>query len=161
MGEDWALRSEFRPGSVSDGNFTLQSSWVSPLSGTLLRGLGTPEFKVVWEVSHSEGDAGCSPLQSRIAQRAWLGTDVYRVTRWSTLGISKFPSWPQSMWGSSDSSHTIPVLPRMSSSDTYQAGKVQAAGVPGAGRGCLIDPTHCACTKTRKVPSRPSSLLLQ
>jgi len=37
----------------------------------------------------------------------------------------------------------------------------QAAGVPAAVRKRLIGPTHCSCTKTRKVPSCPSSLLLQ
>jgi len=48
------------------------------------------------EASHSEGDAGRSPLRSRRAQRASLRTAVYGVTRRLALVISKFPSWPQS-----------------------------------------------------------------
>ena len=51
----------------------------------------------LWEVSHSEGDAEHSPLRSRRAQRASLGTTVHRVSRWLALGISKSPSWPQSV----------------------------------------------------------------
>jgi len=49
---------------------------------------------VLGEASHSEGDTGYSPLQSRRAQRDFLGTTVYKVSRWLTL-VSKFPSWPQ------------------------------------------------------------------
>jgi len=49
----------------------------------------------------------------------------------------------------------------MYSSDIYQAGMIQAAGVPGAVGECPIGPTHCSCLKTRKMPIRPSSLLLQ
>jgi len=49
----------------------------------------------------------------------------------------------------------------MYSSDVSQAGRIQAAGVPDAVREYLIVPTHCSGTKTREVPSHPSSLLLQ
>ena len=48
------------------------------------------------ETSHSEGDAGHSPLWSKRAQRASLGTTAYQVTRWLTLCVSKFLLWPQS-----------------------------------------------------------------
>ena len=63
----------------------------------------TSNFRVraLWEASHSEGDAGHSPLRSRRAQRASLGAAVCRVARGLALGISKFPSWPQSVRGNS------------------------------------------------------------
>ena len=119
---------------------------------------------MLWGVSHSEGDAGHSLLRTRRAQRASLDTTVYRVVRWLTLGISKFPSWPQSIRGNSGIltatiqfqyllDHTVLTFTRPV--------WLQASGVPGAVRGCLIDPTHCSCTNIREVPSHPSTLLLQ
>jgi len=36
--------------------------------------------------------------------------------------------------------------------------QLQASGVSGAVRECLLSPTHCSCTKTRKVPSRHNSM---
>jgi len=56
------------------------------------------EFEILWEASHSEEVTGCSLLWTRRPQRAFLGTAVYRVSRWLTLGISNFPSWSQSTW---------------------------------------------------------------
>jgi len=49
---------------------------------------------VLWEASHSEAGTGRSPLWSTRAQRPFLGTAVYRVSRWLTL-VSEFPSWTQ------------------------------------------------------------------
>lgn len=42
-----------------------------------------------------EGDAGCSLLRARRAQKALLRTAVYRVMNWFALVISQFSSWPQ------------------------------------------------------------------
>jgi len=56
----------------------------------------------LWEATHSKGDAGHSPLWSRRTQSSSVGTTVYRVARWLTSVISKFPSRPQSIWGNSD-----------------------------------------------------------
>ena len=51
-----------------------------------------------------------------------------------------------------------------SASWTVQFGHLPGRCDPGSrssscGRGCLISPTHCFCTKTMKVPSCPSLLL--
>jgi len=54
--------------------------------------------ELLWEASHSEGVTGRSPLQTSRAQRAFLGTAVYKVSRWLTLGVSNFLSWSQSTW---------------------------------------------------------------
>ena len=37
--------------------------------------------------------------------------------------------------------------------------RLQAPGVAGVVRECLIGPAHCSCTKTRRLPSRPDLLL--
>lgn len=50
----------------------------------------------LWEVSYTEGGAGCSLLQSRRAKKTSRRTTVYRVTRWLALVVSKCPSWLQS-----------------------------------------------------------------
>ena len=67
--------------SVKSNDFSMDEGWVSRRSAQIVR-------KLLWEASHSEGVAGCSPLRTRRAQRAFLGTAVYRVSRWLTLGIS-------------------------------------------------------------------------
>jgi len=72
-----------------------------------------------------------------------------------TSGISKFPSRPQSICGNSG------ILTATTQFQYLPECTIQAAGVPGAVRECLIGPAHCSCTKARKVPRRPSSLLLQ
>jgi len=54
--------------------------------------------KMLWEAFHSEGVSGRSPPWTGRAQRAFLGTAVYRISRWLTLDISNFPSWSQSNW---------------------------------------------------------------
>jgi len=113
----------------------------------------------LWETSHSEGDTEHSPLQSRRAQRALPGTAVYWVTRWLTLVISKFPSWPQSVGGNSGISATTAQF--WCSLDCAVLAFIKTvAGVPGTVRGCPTVPTRCFCTKARKTMSCPSSLLL-
>ena len=62
----------------------------APLNFAILR------VRELSEASHAEGDAECGPLRSGRAQRASVRTTVCKVVRWLTLGISKFPSWPQS-----------------------------------------------------------------
>jgi len=117
----------------------------------------------LWEVSGSEGAAGLSLLRSRRLQRASLGTAVYRVVRWFTLVIIKIPSSAQFAWGNSG---ILPTTTQFqcssdSSSDICQVGMTQAVAIPGAVRECPIIPTNCSCTKTRKVSSRPKSVLFQ
>ena len=110
--------------------------------------------ELLWEASHSEGLTGCCPLRTRMAQRAFLGTTVCRVSGWLTLGNSNFPFWWQSAWCRQQ-------LYNSSSTQNVQFSKqvwLQASGVPGAVRERLIGPTHYSCTKTRKVPSHPNSM---
>ena len=105
-------------------------------SGQVPSATVTSNFRVweLWEVSHSEGGAWRSPLRSRRAQRASLGTAVYRVVTWLTLGISKFPPWPQSglvITGILEIPITlVPIHP------SYDPGRI----CPKAVRGWLIIP---------------------
>jgi len=58
--------------------------------GSISRRSAPVVCEVLSEVSHSEGVTGCSLLQTRGVQRAFLGTTVYRVSRQLILGISDF-----------------------------------------------------------------------
>jgi len=89
-GKGWASRSErFQPRS---------HRWFSAM--VLCKNLRVGEL---WEVSHSEGDVGRSPLWSRRAQWASLRTAFYRVARQLTLVFffffltRKVPSCPNSL----------------------------------------------------------------
>jgi len=94
-------------------------------------------------VSYSEGVTGHSPLRTRRPQRAFLGTAVYSVSRRLISVISNFPSWCNPP--DTDSSYTIPVLPRMYRSAIFQAGVTPRIRRFGCGQG---------------APDQPHSLLL-
>jgi len=70
---DFSHRAKVKPQGVRDPCGSAQ----------VLSAIVTSNFRVrgLWEASHSEGDAGRSPLRFRRAQRAFLGTTVYKVSR--------------------------------------------------------------------------------
>ena len=68
---------------IKSNDFSMGEGWVSRRSAQVVR-------ELLWEVSHSEGVTGRSPLRTRRAHRAFLGITVSRVSRRLSLGISNF-----------------------------------------------------------------------
>ena len=134
-------------------DFSAGEVWVSRRSAQAVR-------ELFWEVSHSEGVTGRCPLRNRRAPRAFLGPAVYKVSRQLTLGISNFPSWSQSTWCNPDiwtATTQLPYNPDCTVLTFARRVQLQALGDSGAVRENLTSPTHCSCTKPRRVPSRPGS----
>ena len=133
-------------------DFSAGEGWVLRRSAQAVRDL-------LWEASHSEGVTGRCPLRTRRAPRAFLGIALYRVSRRLTFVISDFPSWSQSTWCNPDiwtGTTQLQYYPDGTVRTFTKQVWLQASRVSDAVR--LTGPTHCSCTKTRKVPSCPNSL---
>jgi len=152
-GEGWASRSEFSPGSVSDGDFELRS-W----------GL--------CEASRSEGDAGAAAAV-RESSRGLSWCHCLSSREIMTSGIGEFPSRPQSVGGNPGilrAARQFPyfpdcaVLPCWSGQPEFlvrpgSAWSLQlAAPVQRQGKCRVVGPARCACSAGKNTMSAGSEI---
>ena len=114
----------------------------------------------LWEASH----------QREIL--ASLGTTVYRVVRWLTLGISRFPSWPQLYevvllsWQQPYNSSTSRNVQFWHLPGRYDPGSRSSRGVsecPGWPNSpllykCQVVLAHCSCSTGKNIMSAHSEI---